>query len=442
MKKQLLIAAVAATMGTAAIADVSITGNGKFEYFHTEVTASATNNGSSDTTNTEVNLSVVGKTGDTTVVANIEINNDGSDSSGAIDVEDLYISTKIGDVSIKGGNFASGTTALGGEMDQGGRATNKVSLSTVVGPATISYAAAARSEDASSTGASALDADGASFAISMPIAGYTVQVKEQSDSYTMFGISGDVAGFGIRYEAKDSDTADQDESFGYITKSVEGIDLGFAWYDADSDSINDEDDSAIFAVENAGNGDSNQQISASTTIDGNKVTVKAGSIGFKAAGTNDRDYTQISASRSLASGATLALTYTDKDTANTTDTDESFGYITKSVEGIDLGFAWYASDADQLNDEDDSAIFAVENNSTGDSNQQISASTTIDGNKITVKAGSIGFKTAGTNDRDYAQIAASRSLASGATLALTYTDKDTGNATDEQKFEADISVKF
>jgi len=318
MKKQLLIAAVAATMGTAAIADVSITGNGKFEYFHTEATATAANNGSSDTTNTEVNLSIVGKTGDTTVVANIEINSHGSDSTGAIDVEDLYISTKIADVSIKGGNFASGTTALGGEMDEGGRATNKVSLSTVVGPATISYAAAAPSSTVS-TGASALDSDGASFAVSMPIAGYTVQVKEQSDSYTMFGISGDVAGFGVRYEAKDADAADSDESFGYITKSVEGIDLGFAWYDADADGLNDETDSAIFAVENASAGDSNQQISASTTIDGNKVTFKAGSIGFKAAGTNDRDYTQISASRSLASGATLALTYTDKDTANTTD---------------------------------------------------------------------------------------------------------------------------
>jgi len=315
MKKQLLIAAVAATMTSAAIADVSITGNGKFEYFHTEKTATATDNGSSDTTNTEVNLGITGKTGDTTVVANIELNTHGGDSSGAIDVEDLYISTKIGDVSVKGGNFASGTTALGGEMDEGGRANNKISISAPVGPATVSYAASS----AAGTGATAIDSDAASVAISMPIAGYTVQVKEQSDSYTMFGISGDVAGFGVRYESKDSDTADQDESFGYITKSVEGIDLGFAWYDADSDGINDETDSAIFAVENASSGDSNQQFSASTTVDGNKITVKAGSIGFKAAGTNDRDYTQISASRSLASGATLALTYTDKDTANTTD---------------------------------------------------------------------------------------------------------------------------
>jgi len=318
MKKQLLIAAVAATMTSAAIADVSITGNGKFEYFHTEQTATATNNGSSDTTNTEVNLGITGKTGDTTVVANIELNTHGADDTGAIDVEDLYMTTKIGDVSIKGGNYASSTTALGGEMDQGGRADNKITLSVPVGPATISYAAATNSDD-QGTGATALDSDAASVSVSMPVAGFNVQVKEQSDSYTMFGISGDVAGFGVRYESKDGDTANTDESFAHITKSVEGIDLGFAWYDADADGLNDEDDSAIFAVENAGSGDSNQQASASTTVDGNKITVKAGTIGFKAAGTNDRDYSQVSVSRSLASGATLSVLYTDQDTSNTAD---------------------------------------------------------------------------------------------------------------------------
>jgi len=36
MKKQLLIAAVAATMGTAAIADVSISGNMKVNYKNTD----------------------------------------------------------------------------------------------------------------------------------------------------------------------------------------------------------------------------------------------------------------------------------------------------------------------------------------------------------------------------------------------------------------------
>jgi len=332
MKKQLLIAAVAATMGTAAMADVSITGNGKFEYFHTETTATTTNNGSSDTTNTEVNLGVVGKSGDTSVVMNLEFNTHGSvdsataeTSAGVLDVEDIYMTTKIGDISVKAGNYASGTTALGGEMDEGGRANNKVSLSTAVGPVTIAYAASS----AAGAGATAIDSDAATVTISGNVAGFKVQVKEQSDTYTMFGISGDVAGFGVRYESKDGDATDTSESFGNITKSVEGIDLGFAWYEGDANGLNDETDSSIFAVEMdtttaAPFGDSNQQVSASTTVDGNKVTFKAGKIGDKTAGTNDLDYTQISASRSLASGATLALTYTDKDTANTTDQLRTF----------------------------------------------------------------------------------------------------------------------
>jgi len=310
MKKQLLIAAVAATMTSAAIADISITGNAKFEYFNTDNGTVSTN-----TTNTEVNLGIKGQTGNTAVVANVEINTHGADDSGAIDVEDLYMTTSIGDVAIKAGNYASGTTALGGEMDQGGRANNKVALSTTVGPATIGYAVSG----AAGAGATALNSDAASVTISMPVAGYNVSIKEESDTYTMVGVSGDVAGFGLRYEHKNADAADSDESFGNITTTASGLDLGFAWYDGDADGLNDEDDSAIFAVENAGNGDSNQQFSASTTVDGNKVTVKAGKLGFKASGTNDRDYTQVGVSRGLASGATVALTYTDKDTSNTAD---------------------------------------------------------------------------------------------------------------------------
>ena len=125
MKKQLLAAAVAATMTSVASADISITGNAKFEYFNTDTGSVSTNS-----TNTEVNLGIKGQTGNTAVVANVEINTHGSDSSGAVDVEDLYMTTSIGDVAIKAGNYATSTSALGGEMDQGGRATNKVALST------------------------------------------------------------------------------------------------------------------------------------------------------------------------------------------------------------------------------------------------------------------------------------------------------------------------
>jgi hypothetical protein len=308
MKKQLLIAAVAATMTSVAMADISITGNAKFEYFNTEKTGVE----SSNTANTEVNLGIKGKSGDTTVVANLELNTHGAGTN--MDIEDLYMTTKIADITIKAGNYASGTSGILGEIDNGGRASNKVTLSTTVQGVDVYMG----NSSAAGTGATAVT--GTMFVgVKAKVAGYTLQAKKVNATTNAYGISGDVAGFGVRLEAKDIDGANNDTTFGHITKSFNGVNLAYAWIDSDADSLIGEDDSSIFAVENAGSGDANSQFSASTTVDGNKVTVKAGTVGFKAAGTNDRDYMQVSASRKLASGATLALTYTDKDTANATD---------------------------------------------------------------------------------------------------------------------------
>ena len=308
MKKQLLIAAVAATMTSVAMADLSITGNAKYEYFNTSKTGVE----SSNTANTEVNLGLKGKSGDTTVVANLELNTHGAGTN--MDIEDLYMTTKIADVTIKAGNYASGTSGILGEIDNGGRASNKVTLSTTIQGVKV-YAG---NSGAAGTGATALD--GSMFVgVSAKVAGYTVQAKKVNATTNAYGISGDLAGFGIRLEQKDIDGASNDTTFGHITKKVNGVSLAYAWIDSDADALIGEDDSAIFAVENAGAGDSNSQFSASTTVDGTKLTVKAGTVGFKAAGTNDRDYMQLAASRTMASGVSLALTYTDKDTANTTD---------------------------------------------------------------------------------------------------------------------------
>ena len=136
--KKIIAAAVAASVSAVAMADISITGNANYEYFSKTV-GGATEKTTNDS-DMEVNLQVVGKTGDTSVVANFELTSasasDNSDGSG-IDVEDLYMTTKVGDLNIKAGDFASGTTALGGEIDNGGRAINKVDISTNVGPAKV-----------------------------------------------------------------------------------------------------------------------------------------------------------------------------------------------------------------------------------------------------------------------------------------------------------------
>ena len=311
MKKQLLIAAVAATMGTAVIADVFITGNAKYEYFNTQMTSGADTN----TANTEVNLLVAGKTGDTSVVANFELNSHGAGSSDTMDIEDLYMKTKVGDVAVKGGNWALGTTALLGEIDEGGRSSNKVDLSTTIAGVKV-YAGSD-----SAAGTSATEVTSAMYAgVVADVSGWTLQAKKLNANDYAYGISGEIEGFGIRFENKNAKAANSDVNFGQITKTVGDFDLAVAYIDADASGLVTESDSSIFAVEmstaTAGTADTGvdsvHQFSAKTSIDGNAVTVKAGKVGASA-GYKDADFIQVGASRPLAAGSTLALTYTDKD---------------------------------------------------------------------------------------------------------------------------------
>jgi hypothetical protein len=315
MKKQLLIAAVAATMTSAAMADISISGDAKFEYQNVEATGVAIN---VNQTNTEVNLKLRGKSGDTTVVMDIAANGGAAAAAagqGGTVVEDMYLTTKVGDVTVKAGNYATGTSSILGEIDNGSRSNNKVTLTTTLGGATVYVGNAGSS--AASTGFTTINNN--MFAgVKMDVAGVTVQAKKVSDTVDAFGVSGDMSGVGFRLEQKQGTGSNTDVVFGNVTTDVNGISLGYAWIDADADTLIGEDDSSIFAVENNSLGDSNSQFTASTSVQGNKVTLKAGTIGFKAA-TLDRDYTQVTVSRPLASGATATVTYTDKDTADATD---------------------------------------------------------------------------------------------------------------------------
>jgi len=321
MKKQLLIAAVAATMTSAAMADISISGDAKFEYFNTDRTV--TTNTNENETNTEVNLKIVGKTGDTSVVVDLEFNNEDQGATGSeadVDVEDMYMTTKIGDFNVKAGNWATGTTSVAGEIDNGGRATNKIDVSTTIAGVKVYAGNSDSNQNAASTTGRQDLSQNAYYGVSIPVAGWTVQLKNNDEFDESYGISGEVSGLGVRLEQKSNDQTNEDDvTFGHLTYSAGSVDLAYAWLDSDVDGMITEDDSAIFAVENAGDGKSNSQISAKTTIAGNTVTVKAGKIGHAEAGLNDDDYTQVSVVRALASGASLELAYTDEDDRATGD---------------------------------------------------------------------------------------------------------------------------
>jgi hypothetical protein len=314
--KKLIAAAVATSVSAIAIADVSIGGNANYEYFSTTVGSDTTY-----TADTEVNLNVKGKTGDTGVVLNIEFNNHGdvasSAGAGNVDVEDMYLTTKIGDIDVKAGHYASGTTALAGEIEAGGRSTDKVTLSTNVGGWTIGYAVAE---------STTMQGDGASVSASGTISGVKVQLKEQSDSATYVGVAGSLAGIDYRLENKDADAANSDVFFGDISTKVGDMTVGYTVIDADSAGKITEGDSGILGLSVNG-ADSETlttrgitatgatQFRISAPMAGNTISAKIGTIDDGIAAGTDVDFTELKLTRKLASGATLNLIFDDYDSA-------------------------------------------------------------------------------------------------------------------------------
>jgi len=311
--KKLIAAAVATSISAIAFADVSITGNANYEYF-----AKDTNGFKTNDADTEVNLSVKGKSGDTGVVVNFEIDSSGDNTSaGEIDVEDVYMTTKIGDFNIKAGDFASGTTALIGEIDNGGRSINKLDINTTVGGVKVGYAVNS-GKDTTGAGAdySVYDTDSSAVYASADVAGITLQVKEQTDSYTAMGAKGSISGVDFRIEQKDSDTASSDVLFYEVGTKLGALNVSYAAIDADAAGLVTEDDSSIFAREMAASNtgldyvDGVNQITVSTVMDGTTLTAKLGEL-TGTAGYQDAAFSQLGAKRKLASGATINVTYDD-----------------------------------------------------------------------------------------------------------------------------------
>jgi len=319
--KKLIAAAVATSVSAIAIADVSIGGNANYEYFSTTVGSDTTY-----TADTEVNLNVKGKTGDTGVVLNIEFNNHGGVEAAAsnVDVEDMYLTTKIGDIDVKAGHYGSGTTALAGEIESGARSTDKVSLSTNVGGWTIGYAV--------SEGSTSMNGQGASVSASGTVSGVKVQLKEQSDSATYVGVAGSLAGIDYRLENKDADAASADVFFGDISTKVGDMTVGYTVIDADSAGKITEGDSGILGLSVNG-ADSETlttrgitatgatQFRISAPMAGNTISAKIGTIDDGIAAGTDVDFTELKLTRKLASGATLNLIFDDYDSASGVTTE-------------------------------------------------------------------------------------------------------------------------
>ena len=333
--KKLIAAAVASSMTAFAMADISITGDAKYEYDLND------NNGAKTATaNTEAHINFTGKSGDTTFVAKFQLVERGTDGEvaaqaagaagakvdatsvdGDFDMEDTYITTTIAGVGVKAGNYASSNAALAGEIEDGGRSHGKVTMSYKLGD--VSLYAGNGGSASTNTGADQGINNNMFAGASTTVNGQTIHVKKNSDERDSFGIKGSVGGVNYRYEAIDDNGAASTITAGEadyveLSTTVSGLTVQYARLDADNATLLTENDSAVFAIEAGGiSGSTGQdQIAVSTTVDGNKVTLKNGSVEKAlSSNTKDQDYTQLSVSRALSSGATAVVTYTDKDLA-------------------------------------------------------------------------------------------------------------------------------
>jgi len=279
MKKQLLIAAVAATMATASMADVSITGSAKANV----------NNGNASI---ESDLVVTGKSGATSVVAKISLDsgmNAGTASSTVTDaiVEDLYVTSSFQGVNIKVGEYRSGAS----ELDHtSSAATQRYNLSTSMGPVSIAYEATADNHDLTLGG---------------EVAGVSVKHKMKKNDDSETWVSGSFSGVNVAWNQEHTDTGDLNDTAITVSTEMNGVTATYVAIDAESTAVVSDGYIGKFAL-----GTANTEASAF----GLKTSVAGNTVQFKAIEINDVDSTKVILTRPLASGATFEATYNDSDT--------------------------------------------------------------------------------------------------------------------------------
>jgi hypothetical protein len=304
MKKQLLIAAVAATMSVSAMADISIAGAAKVNF--TTVDFDGTTASTNDFKR-EMDLKITGKSGDTTVVMNF--GNDtisGNDTTGSASLglraEDTYVATSIEGVSIKVGAWDNGNNALRASS----RGDNKLSASTSFGGVKITY-------DASDESAGKV-AD--TVKLSGDIAGVSASYKSV-DNGEDIGLSTTVSGLKISYSAMNRDAANTDKSVVEVSGTFGGVGIKVASASTDTGTkIEGDTWMGDFEGNTSGaymlsNGQDVTSLELSTTIAGNAVKFRTTDVDGVTG--EDMSFNKVIVTRALSNGTTFEATYTDLD---------------------------------------------------------------------------------------------------------------------------------
>jgi len=324
MKKQLIAAAVATSVSAIAMADVSITGGMKANYTYTDYGTATVQD--KNNFNHETDLSIKGKSGDTNVVINMSVTDltstgtaSGTGTSGLDQtnvIEDVYMTTNVGGIDIKAGQWDNGNNYLRESSRNGG----KVEASTTVGGMKVLYG--------NNNGGNA-----EYVTLSGDIAGIAASYKKV-DAGDEYKLSTTVSGIGATYHAINSDTANSDRSSIELTGSAGGVDVTIVKAEAESaiclegdtwlgdfedsrytcDTTND----STYVME-LSKGQDITGIQLKTAMAGN--TVQFRNIQVDDVASEDTTINKIIVTRPLASGATLEVSYTDLADDSTNDDD-------------------------------------------------------------------------------------------------------------------------
>jgi len=287
MKKQLLIAAVAATMSAQALADISITGAASATFTATDFDATATQNTNVYAQDTDI--TITGTSGDTTVSTSIDL----SDTGGASVGEVKMTTTLMGvDITI------TDDTSAGNASTNASMANVEFIASTDIAGITLTY------EDSNTNRNGSIKA-------AMTIAGLDVSVK-QAATATTTTVGGDMAGLTATYTNVSNDGVSKDTSSIVVSGSAGGVDLSVKSYSAESAAA------ATMDHDGDSNGylDSNKGTILAATMDlgGNSVTVTSTDVQQSTSTSTISDKVSIAATRALASGADLTATFTNDTT--------------------------------------------------------------------------------------------------------------------------------
>ncbi len=310
MKKQLLIAAVAATMATVSIADVSITGGAKINFTNTDTT----NADSVNQFNHDIDVTLVGKNGDTSVSVTVANETIGATTTTdtKLDVENAFVASKVMGANVKVGQWAGADS----NMANGTRSAGKFSADYTMSGVTVQF------EDQS--------AGSKSITLSGSVAGVAVSHEMFQNDDTDTTVSGSFGGVNAKYRSiqDDSDSTNGDKRSFVLSTEVNGITLSYNDVDVKGTGQTSSDD--WFGTFD-GTCTTNSQVAntcfneasgfgVSTALAGNTVTLKSYDIKETSTATDD-SYTKVTVTRPLAGGATFEMTYTDKDDAAGVDVE-------------------------------------------------------------------------------------------------------------------------